>query len=202
MNERKKTLNLSILFWTLKIKEYHKKLPGRKNKSPTIRQQEPDFSPSRNKTNIKQNTWSSGFQDSRHWAMRNSDSLRDGNKQGEPQWLPSLITTSRRFPRCGTRRGYPVEPSALPELRRCSWESGETKAARVLKSKELSRERTPKICQDSPAPSLPSQVFSRILITRSCVRELPKAEGRNHLKVFENSAWCMLKDGNSAVPTN
>ena len=45
--------------------------------------------------------------------------------------------------------GTQVDPNALPELSRWSWESGETKTAGVLKRKYLLQNRTPKICQDS-----------------------------------------------------
>lgn len=68
------------------------------------------------------------------------------------------LTTRKSFQAWVREGGASAEPDDLTELRRHSWESRETKEARVHKRisdrRELHEERNPENCRESPLSSL------------------------------------------------
>lgn len=111
MNGKKKTLNYLCLFWMVKIKECYKKLPGRKKKSHTIREQEPDFSPSKQPKQRKQKISSKMYEAVvfKIWDIRQLGILIPW--ETEIRWVPwfyYLEKSSRLWYREGVPRWIPV----------------------------------------------------------------------------------------------
>lgn len=135
-------------------------------------------------TNKKQNMWSNGFQDSRHQTMKNSDSLREIDKVSP---MIALVYYFEKISRpMAWGGGTQVNPSIFCKLRRCSGESGESRAARVLKRK-VPRENAkdlPRFACPPPIPSIQQSI--------SALKCQVTTKGRVKQNLKSNQEQCLI----------
>lgn len=136
------------------------------------------------------------FQDTEHQTIKDNF-LRYKKQMKRAIWLPSLLPG--QFPGCGTVREN-SELGSLSELSRQSWESEETKAARVCRAEDQSGE----ICIEKELQRSAGLLwgFSWIIIS-TYFEETSWGHTRHYLKELEEIITKTHKElGIVFVPTN